>query len=71
MAHDIKIFQVGGWISIWFNIATVVFLSLFDIPGIGRDQERWAGEIGGVEVEEISETGRAGGVKEKEEAPEE
>ena len=27
---------VGGWISIWFNIATVVFLSLFGIPGIGR-----------------------------------
>ena len=26
---------VGGWISIWFNIATVVFLSLFGIPGIG------------------------------------
>lgn len=26
---------VGGWISIWFNIATVGFLSLFDIPGIG------------------------------------
>ena len=28
--------QVGGWISIWFNIATVGFLALFDIPGIGR-----------------------------------
>ena len=26
---------VGGWISIWFNIASVVFLSLFGIPGIG------------------------------------
>ena len=29
-------FQVGGWISIWFNIITVAFLALFDIPGIGR-----------------------------------
>ena len=28
--------QVGGWISIWFNIITVGFLALFDIPGIGR-----------------------------------
>ena len=26
---------VGGFISIWFNISTVVFLSLFNIPGIG------------------------------------
>ena len=26
---------VGGFCSIWFNISTVVFLSLFDIPGIG------------------------------------
>jgi len=26
---------VGGWISIWFNIITVGFLALFDIPGIG------------------------------------
>ena len=26
---------VGGFTSIWFNISTVVFLSLFDIPGIG------------------------------------
>merc|ERR1712083_133154 len=26
---------VGGFISIWFNIAIVVFLSLFGIPGIG------------------------------------
>ena len=28
---------VGGWISIWFNISTVVFLSLFNIPGIGEE----------------------------------
>ena len=27
---------VGGWISIWFNISTVVFLSLFNIPGVGK-----------------------------------
>jgi len=26
---------VGGWISIWFNISSVVFLSLFNIPGLG------------------------------------
>jgi len=26
---------VGGWISIWFNIATVGFLSLFNIPSVG------------------------------------
>lgn len=26
---------VGGFISIWFNISTVIFLSLFGIPGIG------------------------------------
>jgi len=26
---------VGGWISIWFNIASVIFLTLFGIPGIG------------------------------------
>jgi len=26
---------VGGWISIWFNIITVIFLSLFSVPGIG------------------------------------
>lgn len=26
---------VGGWITIWFNIITVVFLSVFSIHGIG------------------------------------
>ena len=26
---------VGGFISIWFNISTVIFLSLFGVPGIG------------------------------------
>ena len=26
---------VGGFISIWFNISTVVFLSLLNIPNIG------------------------------------
>ena len=26
---------VGGWISIWFNVITVIFLSLFSVPGIG------------------------------------
>lgn len=26
---------VGGWITIWFNLITVIFLSLFSIPGIG------------------------------------
>ena len=26
---------VGGFISIWFNISTVAFLSLFNIPNIG------------------------------------
>ena len=26
---------VGGFTSIWFNISTVIFLSLFSVPGIG------------------------------------
>ena len=26
---------VGGFVSIWFNITTVLFLSLFNIPDIG------------------------------------
>ena len=26
---------VGGFTSIWFNISTVMFLSLFSVPGIG------------------------------------
>ena len=26
---------VGGWITIWFNLITVGFLSLFSVPGIG------------------------------------
>ena len=26
---------VGGFVSIWFNISTVLFLSLFNIPNIG------------------------------------
>ena len=26
---------VGGFISVWFNISTVIFLSLFGVPGIG------------------------------------
>jgi len=27
--------MIGGWLNIWYNIITVVFLGLFDIPNIG------------------------------------
>jgi len=30
--------MIGGWMNIWYNIISVFFLGLFDIPGIGS---RW------------------------------
>lgn len=27
--------MIGGWMNIWYNIISVLFLGLFDIPGIG------------------------------------
>merc|ERR1719422_426582 len=27
--------MIGGWLNIWYNIITVMFLGLFSIPGIG------------------------------------
>jgi len=27
--------MIGGWLNIWYNIITVVFLGLFNIPNIG------------------------------------
>lgn len=32
---------VGGWVSIWFNISTVLFLSLFSVPGLGTAWLAW------------------------------
>ena len=27
--------MIGGWLNIWYNLITVVFLGLFNIPGMG------------------------------------
>ena len=27
--------MIGGWLNIWYNIITVIFLGIFNIPGIG------------------------------------
>merc|ERR1711970_890666 len=27
--------MIGGWLNIWYNIISVIFLGLFDIPHIG------------------------------------
>merc|ERR1711915_129284 len=27
--------MIGGWLNIWYNIISVIFLGLFDIPNIG------------------------------------
>ena len=33
------IFQgiVGGWLNIWYNIISVIFLCIFNIPGVGTE----------------------------------
>merc|ERR1712098_729602 len=30
--------MIGGWLNIWYNIISVIFLGIFSIPGIGT---RW------------------------------
>lgn len=29
--------MIGGWLNIWYNIITVFFLGIFNIPGVGTD----------------------------------